>query len=229
MYNQINRDIMKNSTATRSRSLSLNTNFMDSEPVRCLVENGNASALVTFLALQTLIRAAGYCVTVDDTLIGRLAAMTGRDAPGLRADIAVLVESGFFDAGIYSAHNVLTTRRLQSAYRRRKDAQPIPEHLQLKARRSSTRRRAAKAAVEPVTTAEPAAAGTAAAADGRAVVETVGEEVAGADSGERRMSRSARRRARRRAARLARQAAERRCNNSSMSISAQLCPAGIPR
>jgi len=139
MYNKNNRDIMKKSNTPRAISLSLNTNFMDSEPVRRLVGQGNANALVTFLALQTVIRKAGYCVSVDDALIGRLAAMTGRDARSLRADIAVLVEAGFFDAGIYSAQSVLTTRRLQSAYRRRKDAQPIPERLQCRRTKASAK------------------------------------------------------------------------------------------
>jgi len=205
----------------RTYSLSLNTNFLKSDAVRRLVDAGKGDALVTFLALQTLVRAAGYCVMVDENLIDGICASIGRSGDSIRADIAAIVDAGFFDAGMFATRGVLTTRRLQAAYRRRKDAQPIPEEFQLKARRSvSSRRRSAKAVAEPEppvepvfeVPVEPAVAETAApelavadvieaekTAAGTAVAEAVGDV--------RRMSRSARRRARRRAARAKKGAA----------------------
>ena len=57
----------------------------------------------------------------------------------VEGDIWYLVECGFFDKEMYACHKILTTRRLQLGYRRRRNAEPIPEEYRIKNERERRR------------------------------------------------------------------------------------------
>ena len=70
--------------------------------------------------------------------------MTRRYPAEIESDMDKLVECGFFDKEMYVKKGILTSRRLQNGYRRRKDAEPIDENYLIVT--DADRRRAAREA-----------------------------------------------------------------------------------
>ena len=130
-------------------SLHLNTEFLESEAVRRLVAAGRQNALISYLAIMTVIRRKGCYVEVDFRLTREVERLTGRRYGEVEGDIWYLVECGFFDKEMYACHKILTTRRLQLGYRRRRNAEPIPEEYRIKNERER-RREARKARQSPL-------------------------------------------------------------------------------
>ncbi len=146
-------DTMK-SDYLRAIQLPLNSNFLYSVPVLELCGRGRMDALVLYLFLLTHIRRNGCYVEIGSSdLVDEYVGLSGRTWEEVYEDIELLVEVGFFDKEVYDKHCVLTSRRLQCGYRRRKYAVPIPEEYLVK---SNAERRRAESASKAVRKAEEA-------------------------------------------------------------------------
>lgn len=115
----------------KSRTLSLNTAFISSPAVAGIIASRGAAVIATYIAVLTIVRRNGWHACWNDSTRAEAAALTGLNAAHLDADIEAIVAAGFFDSALFAARRVLSSRRLQSAYRRRRDAEAIPEELSL--------------------------------------------------------------------------------------------------
>ena len=111
----------------KSRTLSLNTAFISSPAVAGIIASRGAAVIATYIAVLTIVRRNGWHACWNDSTRAEAAALTGLNAAHLDADIEAIVAAGFFDSALFAARRVLSSRRLQSAYRRRRDAEAIPE------------------------------------------------------------------------------------------------------
>ena len=113
-------------------SLNINTEFLESEAVRRLIAAGHGNALLTYIGLMTIIRRNGYFAKYDDALMSELERLTCRHPDDLDSDIWHLVQAGLFDEEMFGKEEILTTRRLQMGYMRRKDAEAIPDEYRIR-------------------------------------------------------------------------------------------------
>ena len=113
-------------------SLNINTEFLESEAVRRLIAAGHGNALLTYIGLMTIIRRNGYFAKYDDALMSELERLTCRHPDDLDSDIWHLVQAGLFDEEKFGKEEILTTRRLQMGYMRRKDAEAIPDEYRIR-------------------------------------------------------------------------------------------------
>ena len=136
---------MKRIKKARVFTLPVNSAFFDTPEVGKLRTAGRMEAVVTYLAIMSLIRGRKtYFVRCDSALYYDLEEMTRRYPAEIEGDMDKLVECGFFDKEMYIKKGILTSRRLQNGYRRRKDAEPIDENYLIVT--DADRRRAAREA-----------------------------------------------------------------------------------
>ena len=128
----------------KSISLNLTTEFLESEAVRNLIITGQQNAILTYISIMTIIRRNGCYVHYDDSLLKEVGRMTGRPCSNVDEDIWYLVQFGLFDMEMFESHEILSTRRLQLGYMRRKNTEPIPEEYRIKS--AKERRLAERAA-----------------------------------------------------------------------------------
>ncbi len=81
---------------------------------------------------MTIIRRNGYFAKYDDALMSELERLTCRHPDDLDSDIWHLVQAGLFDEEMFGKEEILTTRRLQMGYMRRKDAEAIPDEYRIR-------------------------------------------------------------------------------------------------
>ena len=124
----------------KSISLNLTTEFLESEAII----TGQQNAILTYISIMTIIRRNGCYVHYDDSLLKEVGRMTGRPCSNVDEDIWYLVQFGLFDMEMFESHEILSTRRLQLGYMRRKNTEPIPEEYRIKS--AKERRLAERAA-----------------------------------------------------------------------------------